>query len=70
MRTPSKTFLGAVGRAAFDNHAGHLNLYRVERLVPEMDGRRISSRRQLHGAIRVRLGIADQSMDFANLLSA
>jgi hypothetical protein len=55
---PAETFIDAVGRAAFDNHQEYLDLYGVERIIPEMTMPRISSARLVPNEIRERLGIA------------
>ena len=58
----AETFVDAVGRTAFDNYQEYLDLYGVERIIPEMDLFRISSQRLLPNPISNRLGIfGDQS---------
>ena len=51
----SETFIDAAGRAAFDNCQEYLDLYGAERIIPEMDRPRISSRRLVPHAIKDRL---------------
>lgn len=59
----AETFMDAAGRACFDNHQDYLDLYGCERIIPEMDRPRISSRRLVPAAIKARLGIADNCTD-------
>lgn len=54
---PAETFVDIPGRMAFDNYAEYLDLYGIERIIPEMNRTRISSPRLLPDAIKVRLGI-------------
>ncbi|WP_300441233.1 Hint domain-containing protein [uncultured Mameliella sp.] len=54
---PSETFIDYRGRRAYDNFAAYLDLYGVERIIPEMAYPRISCRRQLPEAIRARLDL-------------
>ncbi len=61
---PAETFLDAAGRTVFDNYREYLDLYGAERIVPEMDRPRITSRRLLPPKIRARLGIVDEVPDF------
>lgn len=42
---PTETFIDVVGRASFDNHQEYLDLYGVERIIPEMARPRVSSAR-------------------------
>ena len=58
---PTETFVDAAERAAFDNHAEYLELFGVERIVPEMRMPRIASARLLPAALRHRLGLDDVS---------
>ena len=67
---PSETYIEISGRMAFDNYQEYLDLYGAERIIPEMDRPRISSRRLLSDEIRTRLGIEDEVIDFDMLLSA
>jgi len=67
---PAETFVDIPGRMAFDNYAEYLELYGVERIIPEMDRPRIASRRLLPDATRVRLGIVDEKSHFDGLRSA
>lgn len=57
--TPSETFVDAVGRAVFDNYQEYLDLYGVERIVPEMNRPRISAQRLLPAKLRNRLGLSN-----------
>lgn len=66
----AETFMDFVGRNTFDNHAEYLDLYGVERIIPEMDRPRISSRRLVPNALKERLGIVDEAIDFDWPLSA
>ena len=54
----------------FDNYQEYLDLYGAERIIPEMDRMRITSRRLLPDAIKARLGIVDDVIDFDQPLSA
>ncbi|MDF0596962.1 Hint domain-containing protein [Psychromarinibacter halotolerans] len=58
---PTETFVDAAERVAFDNHAEYLELFGVERIVPEMRMPRIASARLLPAALRHRLGLDDVS---------
>jgi hypothetical protein len=66
----TETFVDAAGRAGFDNHQEYLDLYGAERIIPEMNTPRISTQRLLPDAIKARLGIVDQSIEFNQLLHA
>jgi len=66
----SETYLDIPGRKAFDNYAEYLDLYGVERIIPEMDRPRISSQRLLPEALRARLGICEMSFDFEAALKS
>jgi len=68
--TPAETFVDARSRSNFDNYQEYLELYGAERLIREMNWPRISSRRLLPDAIKVRLGIVDEVIEFDRLLSA
>ncbi|MBT56489.1 MAG: hypothetical protein CMF72_24215 [Mameliella sp.] len=59
---PSETFIDYRDRRAFDNFGEYLDLYGVERIIPEMARPRVSSRRMLPQQIRNRLEPADASM--------
>ncbi len=59
-----ETYLDIPGRRAFDNYQEYLDLYGAERIIPEMDRLRISSRRLLPEAIRARLGIGEEAIAF------
>lgn len=61
----SETFLDAAGRAMFDNHAEYLDLYGVERIIPEMRAPRINAQRMLPDAIRARLAIEAEVVAFS-----
>lgn len=67
---PAETFVDAAGRAAFDNYQEYLDLYGAERIIPEMDRTRISSKRFLPDAIKARLAIVDEVIDFDPVMSA
>jgi len=54
---PAETFVDAVTRSHFDNYQEYLDLYEVERVIPEMDRPRISSARLVPDRIRTKLGI-------------
>lgn len=56
----TETFLDAAGRAAFDNHDEYLDLYGVERIIPDMPHVRVMSRRLLPQGIRARIGAVEQ----------
>jgi hypothetical protein len=66
----TETFADAAGRAGFDNHQKYLDLYGVERIIPEMNTPRISTQRLLPNAIKTRLGIVVQSIQFNRLSHA
>ncbi|KHQ53717.1 Hint domain-containing protein [Mameliella alba] len=53
--TPAETFVDAVARSQFDNFQEYLDLYGAERIIPEMNRPRVSSRRLLPAEIRDRL---------------
>ena len=59
---PSETFIDYRDRRAFDNFDEYLDLYGVERIIPEMARPRISSRRMLPQEIRNRLEPDDALM--------
>ena len=65
--TPAETFVDVAGRAGFDNYAEYLDLYDVERIIPEMRAPRITTQRLLPNAIKVRLGIDDKAADFGKV---
>ncbi len=67
---PAETFVDYAGRQAFDNYQEYLDLYGLERIVPEMDRPRITSRRLVPEAIRARLGIVEPEIDWGAPLSA
>ena len=54
----SETFVDVATRKSFDNYQDYLDLYGVERIVPELDLPRIASSRLLPGVVRQRLGLA------------
>ena len=66
----TETFIDIPGRKAFDNYPDYLELYGVERIVPEMNAPRITARRLVPDAIKARLGIGETVFDDAGLLSA
>ena len=55
---PAETFVDAISRSHFNNHAEYLALYGAERIIPEMRAPRITAQRLLPQAIKARLGIA------------
>jgi len=61
---PIETLVDTAGRSVFDNHAEYLDLYGAERIIPEMNHPRITSRRLVPDAIKARLGIADSVPEF------
>ena len=67
---PAETFIHYAGRMAFDNCGEYIELYGAERIIPEMDVPRISSRRLLPDAIKERLGIVEPEVDWDAPLSA
>ncbi|KMW58760.1 hypothetical protein AIOL_003740 [Candidatus Rhodobacter oscarellae] len=54
---PAETFVDAATRSHFDNYQEYVDLYGADRLIPEINRPRISSRRLLPEAIKSRLGI-------------
>ncbi len=68
--TPAETFVDVAGRSAFENYQEYLDLYGAERIIPEMQRPRISSRRLLPEAIKARLGINDVFEILDDALSA
>lgn len=54
----TETFVDAVTRSRFDNHQEYIDLYGVERVIPEMSYTRISAQRLVPSAIREKLGMA------------
>ena len=58
----AETFIDAADRKSFDNFAEYLDLYGVERIIPEMPHPRISSARLVPADIRARLGIPNHSV--------
>ncbi|TNF23151.1 MAG: Hint domain-containing protein [Rhodobacteraceae bacterium] len=67
---PAETFVDYAGRQAFDNYAEYADLYGAERIIPEMDHLRISSRRLVPDAIKARFGIGEQVGSSESALSA
>jgi hypothetical protein len=66
----TETFVDVASRASFDNYQEYLDLYGVERIIPEMNRVRISSQRLLPDAIKARLQIMDEVMCFVETGSA
>ena len=64
----TETFIDYAGRQAFENYSEYLERYGAERIIPEMDRPRISSRRLVPTVIKARLGIVDEVIDFDGLL--
>ena len=58
----AETFLDVTDRKSFDNHGEYLDLYGIERIIPEMPYPRISSARLVPASIRQRLGISDHAI--------
>ncbi len=56
---PAETFVDERSRSDFDNYQEYLDLYGVERIIPEMTRPRISSARLVPKKIRQQLGIND-----------
>jgi hypothetical protein len=54
---PAETYADCVTRSGFDNYQDYLELYGVERIIPELPYPRISSARLLPEPIRARLGL-------------
>jgi len=61
---PAETFMDAAGRGAFDNHQEYLDLYGADRIIPEMPRPRINAQRLLPQAIKVRLEIGADALEF------
>jgi len=57
----AETFVDVTSRASFDNYQEYLDLYGVERIVPEMPAPRIATGRLVPDAIKARLGISAQA---------
>lgn len=70
---PAETFIDYTGRQAFDNYHEYLDRYGYERIIPEMQRPRISSRRQLPKALCERLGVptfhAQIERDFEEMMA-
>lgn len=60
---PSETFVDAAGRDAFDNFQEYLDLYGVERIIPELSHPRIASRRLLPPGLKARLGLGSEPVE-------
>ncbi|MDD9730957.1 hypothetical protein PVW46_13655, partial [Mameliella sp. AT18] len=54
---PSETFIDYRDRRGFDNFDEYLDLYGVERIVPEMPHPRISSARMIPAELQRQLGL-------------
>ncbi len=67
---PAETFVDNVGRQVFDNFEEYVNLYGAERIIPEMNRPRISSRRLVPAGIKAQLGIEDLGTDAEIQLTA
>lgn len=61
---PAETFIDVAGRKGFENYAQYLELYGVERVIPEMKNDRITTQRLLPEALRKQLGL-DQDQERA-----
>ena len=55
----AETFLDVAERAKFDNYAEYLDLYGVDRIIPEMKLPRISTARLVPAHLKTRLGLDD-----------
>lgn len=66
----SETFVDVPGRAAFDNYKEYIELYGVERIVPEMAMPRITSQRLLPEPLRARLGVTETPFAFDTALKS
>lgn len=55
----TETFVDVSGRQTFDNYAEYLDLYGVERIIPEMRAARITSQRLLPESLCALLGITE-----------
>ena len=60
----AETFVDYVGRSAFDNAAEYIDLYGAERIIPEMDRTRVSSRRLVPAKIKAKLAVSNEVFDF------
>ena len=58
----AETFVDATTRAAFDNYQEYLDLYGVERIIPEMAAPRITSQRLLPQSLKAKLGLDAKSV--------
>lgn len=67
---PSETFIDYRDRRAFDNFQEYLELYSAERIIPEMNRPRISSRRMLPDAIKERLDCTTPRIEWDEPLTA
>ncbi|MDJ0628932.1 MAG: Hint domain-containing protein [Rhodobacter sp.] len=67
---PAETFIDYAGRQAFTNYQEYVDLYGAERIIPEMDRPRISTWRMLPDAIKQRLAIIEEDIDWAAPLYA
>lgn len=61
---PAETFIDYVGRNTFDNHAEYIDLYGAEPIIAEMPAPRISASRLVPDAIKARLEIEDEVIDW------
>lgn len=59
---PTETFVDAVTRRRFDNYQEYIDLYGVERIIPEMDYLRVSAKRLVPNTIKTRLGIISDTI--------
>ena len=62
----TETFVDAAGRANFDNHQEYLDLYRVERIIPEMQVSRICSARLVPKSVTAHLAQLSDRPPHAN----
>jgi len=59
----SESYVDVAGRAAFDNYREYLDLYGVERIIPEMKRHRITTQRLLTNVLKIKLGITTSATD-------
>jgi hypothetical protein len=67
----SESFIDHAGRSAFGNYDDYLRIHGAERMIPEMDSVRITTRRLVPETIRARLGSPEEDiLDVHALLCA
>lgn len=62
--TKTETFVDVVSRSAFNNYDEYLELYGEDRIIPEMHLPRIGSQRMLPPAIKRRLGLTEEAVNY------